>query len=116
MSEDHNHQHLLCVPVRDTACGFALRLFRNRDGSRCAAAFTSEERLATVLGTGQRWVPLAEPALRDLARPLGVLSLVVDPSLVAPPVPQSPARQWCELPPREWQRRFAEAAALHPQP
>ena len=76
--------------MRDNACGFTLRLFRNRDGSRCAIAFTTPERLTAVLGAHHRWVPLAEDALRDLTLPLGVLHLVVDPALVAPPVAPSP--------------------------
>ena len=90
MSEDHLQQHLLCVPVRDTACGFALRMFRNRDGSRCAAAFTSEARLTAVLGVDQRWVALSEVALRGLTEPLGVQDLVVDPNMVAPSVTTAP--------------------------
>ena len=91
MSEDHIHHPLLCVPVRNAGYGSALRLFRERDGSRCAVAFTSEDRLREVLGERQDWVPLAEPALRDLTRPLGVAALVVDPNLVAPPVAPSAA-------------------------
>ena len=90
MSEDHLQQHLLCVPVRDTACGFALRMFRNRDGSRCAAAFTSEARLTAVLGVDQRWVALSEVALRGLTEPLGVQDLFVDPNMVAPSVTTAP--------------------------
>jgi len=91
VSEDHIHHPLLCVPVRNAGYGSALRLFRERDGSRCAVAFTSEDRLREVLGERQDWVPLAEPALRDLTRPLGVAALVVDPNLVAPPVALSAA-------------------------
>ena len=91
MSEDHTHQQPraprpLCVPVRENACGSTLRLFRDRDGSRCAAAFTTPERLAAVLGADHLWVPLAEDALRDLVLPLDVHDIVVDPALVAPPV------------------------------
>ncbi|MHA6758112.1 SAV_915 family protein [Streptacidiphilus sp. PAMC 29251] len=89
MSEDHTHQPLF-TPVCDNACGFTLRLFRNRDGSRCTVAFTTPERLTALLGTGQRWVELAEPALRELVRPLGVQHLVVDPNLIAPSVAPHP--------------------------
>lgn len=89
MSEDHTHQPLH-IPVRDNGCGFTLRLFRDRDGSRCTVAFTTAERLTAVLGTGQSWVELAEPALRDMVRPLGVPHLVVDPNLIAPPVTPHP--------------------------
>ena len=91
MSEDQAQHQLFCVPVRGAGCGVALRLFRNRDGSRCAAAFTSQERLIAVLGAGQRWIPLAEAALRGLTRPLGIEDLVVDPSMVAAPVLPTPA-------------------------
>ena len=105
MSEDHTHpdahhdaadhpaadHQLLFAPVRDTACGMALRLFRERDGSRCAVAFSTEERLRSVLGAAQRCVPLSEPALREMTGPIGVHHLVVDPNLVAPPVRELPA-------------------------
>ena len=92
MDEDRTHpQNPLCVPVREAGCGFVLRVFRDRDGSRCAVAFSSEERLRAVLGAGQCWLPLAEPALRDLARPLGISALVLDPNLVAPTVRDTPA-------------------------
>ncbi|MFC1441236.1 SAV_915 family protein [Streptacidiphilus sp. N1-10] len=101
MSEDHTHpeaelepepgHHLLFAPVRDTACGMALRLFRERDGSRCAVAFSTEQRLRAVLGSAQRCVPLSEPALREMTGPIGVTRLVVDPNLVAPPVRELPA-------------------------
>ena len=89
MSEDHTHQPL-CTPVRDNVCGFTLRLFRDRDGSRCAVAFTTPERLTAVLGAGQRWVELTEPALRDMVLPLDIQQLVVDPNLIAPPVSPDP--------------------------
>ena len=97
MSEDHTHQPLY-IPVSDNGCGFTLRLFRNRDGSRCAVAFTTPERLSAVLGAGQRWVELAESALQDMVRPLGVEHMVVDPNLIAPPV--SPHPQPVSQPPR----------------
>lgn len=89
MSEDHTHQPL-CIPVRDNRCGFTLRLFRDRDGSRCAVAFTTPERMTAVLGAAQRWLPLAEDAVRELLRPLAVQRLIVDPNLVAPPVHPDP--------------------------
>ncbi|QMU73343.1 SAV_915 family protein [Streptacidiphilus sp. P02-A3a] len=90
MPEDHTH-HRLCVPVREGACGSVLRMFRDRDGSRCAVAFSSEERLRAVLGEEQHWLPLAEPALRALAAPLGVATLILDPNLIAPTVRNTPA-------------------------
>ncbi|WP_442809446.1 SAV_915 family protein [Streptomyces sp. NBC_01335] len=78
----------LFVPVRP---GFAhcpssvrARFFRTPLGARTAVAFTSESRLVATLGAGQQWVRLCEPALRDLAAPLGVRTLTVDPLLSAP--------------------------------
>jgi hypothetical protein len=97
VSEDPTHQPLF-IPVCDNGCGFTLRLFRDRDGSRCAVAFTVPERLTAVLGSGQRWVELAESALRDMVCPLGVERLVVDPALIAPPV--TPHPQHSAQPPR----------------
>ncbi|WP_051837762.1 SAV_915 family protein [Streptomyces sp. NRRL WC-3742] len=76
------------VPVTTSAHGgaTALRLFRLRDGRRCAVGFSSPEALAALLGPEQAHTELAEPALRALAMPLGVDTLVLDPRLVAAPV------------------------------
>ncbi|WP_063831119.1 SAV_915 family protein [Streptomyces griseus] len=74
----------LCVPVRPGAHGVALRLFRTPVGARTAVAFTTAERLRATLGADRPWVPLSEPALRALARPLGVHALTVDPVFTAP--------------------------------
>ncbi|MFD5464501.1 SAV_915 family protein [Kitasatospora sp. NPDC127059] len=76
------------VPVTTTGTGStaALRLFRMRDGSRCAVGFSSPDALTALLGPAQAHTELAEAALRDLTRPLGVDTLVLDPGLVAPPV------------------------------
>ncbi|MCX5398412.1 hypothetical protein OHA55_15755 [Streptomyces sp. NBC_00102] len=93
----------LFVPVRSGSarCPSSVRalFFRTPLGSRTAVAFTSEKRLVATLGAGQRWVRLCEPALRDLAAPLGVRTLTVDPQLSAPraadphpSVPHTPAR------------------------
>jgi hypothetical protein len=73
------------VPLTATA-PTTLRLFRDRDGVRCAVAFSSPGLLAEVLGPQQRWIPLAEPALRALLRPLDVHHLIQDPGMVARPV------------------------------
>lgn len=76
------------VPVTTSGTGSttALRLFRLRDGRRCAVGFSSPEALAALLGPGQTHTELAEPALRDLTAPLGIDTLVLDPRLVAPSV------------------------------
>ncbi|MET9403990.1 SAV_915 family protein [Kitasatospora sp. NPDC002965] len=74
------------VPVTVTGRTTALRLFRLRDGRRCAVGFSSAGALAGLLGAGQAAVELGEPALRALTAPLGVDELVLDPRLVAQPV------------------------------
>ncbi|MFF8770272.1 SAV_915 family protein [Kitasatospora sp. NPDC015120] len=74
------------VPVTVTGRTTSLRLFRLRDGRRCAVGFSSAGALAGLLGPGQAAVELGEPALRALTAPLGVEELVLDPRLVAPPV------------------------------
>lgn len=79
----------LFVPVRfGSAGGRQLRYMRTPLGVRTAVGFTSERRLAGVLGAEQAWMRLAEPALRALSEPLGVTRVTVDPQLTAPaPVP-----------------------------
>ncbi|MFJ6423234.1 SAV_915 family protein [Streptomyces hydrogenans] len=83
----------LCVPVRPGVHGVTTRLYRTPVGARTAVAFTSPERLRATLGGDQPWIPLSEPALRALTRPLGVRALTVDPVLTAPftPAPAGPA-------------------------
>jgi hypothetical protein len=76
----------LFVPLQDAACGVSLRLFRDRDGSRCAIGFTTIERLANVLGPQQRYYRLTGHSVRELARERGADALIVDPGLVAAPV------------------------------
>ncbi|MFI8454981.1 SAV_915 family protein [Kitasatospora sp. NPDC085464] len=83
------------VPVTTSGPGSttALRLFRLRDGRRCAVGFSSPAALAALLGPDQAHTELGEPALHALTTPLGVDVLVLDPRLVAPPVtaPATPA-------------------------
>jgi hypothetical protein len=73
-------QPRLFVPVRVSRYATALRLFRTPSGGRTAVAFSSPLRLAAVLGTGQQWVRLTEPALRGMTVELGVTRVVVDPA------------------------------------
>ncbi|MFG2821496.1 SAV_915 family protein [Kitasatospora sp. NPDC048365] len=78
--------HALChVPVRSAGPVQVLRVFRRRDGSRCAVAFSTAEALHALLGAGQETAELTEPALRALTEPLGIRHLVLDPTIVAPP-------------------------------
>ncbi|MER7756270.1 SAV_915 family protein [Kitasatospora sp. NPDC097643] len=79
------------VPVTDPGTGATvLRLFRLRDGRRCAVGFSTPEALTALLGPDQAFTELGETALRALTAPLGVDTLVLDPRLVAPPVGGSP--------------------------
>ncbi|MFD7312472.1 SAV_915 family protein [Streptomyces sp. NPDC059883] len=95
----------LYVPVRlGSAGGHQLRFARTPLGARTAIGFTSSPRLTAVLGEGQAWIRLAEPALRALAEPLGAALVTVDPQLTAPaiggrPAPAGPcARRALEMP------------------
>ncbi|MFJ9844467.1 SAV_915 family protein [Kitasatospora sp. NPDC101155] len=96
------------VPVTATITGTgsptALRLFRLRDGRRCAVGFSSPEALTALLGPDQAHTEIGEPALRDLTAPLGVDTLVLDPRLVAPPV-SVPAPMPAPAPTAQLQRR-----------
>ncbi|QDY79700.1 SAV_915 family protein [Streptomyces qinzhouensis] len=75
----------LYVPVRiGSAGGHQLRFMRTPVGARTAVGFTSPERLTAALGPRTRWIRLAEPALRTLAEPLGVVVVTVDPQFTAP--------------------------------
>ncbi|MEU9045073.1 MULTISPECIES: SAV_915 family protein [unclassified Kitasatospora] len=94
------------VPVTTSGTGSttALRLFRLRDGRRCAVGFSSPEALAALLGPDQAHTELGEPALRGLTAPLGVTTLVLDPRLVAPPV-STPAAPPAPAPTAQLQHR-----------
>ncbi|PYC66060.1 hypothetical protein C7C46_31695 [Streptomyces tateyamensis] len=72
------------VPVRTAAGVPHLRLFRRRDGSRCAAVFSSLPALHELLGAQEEFTMLTERAVRALCEPLGVRRLLLDPRLVAP--------------------------------
>ncbi|MFF3068079.1 SAV_915 family protein [Kitasatospora sp. NPDC057904] len=82
----------------------ALRLFRLRDGRRCAVGFSTPEALTALLGPDQAHTELGEAALRELTAPLGVDALVLDPRLVAPPV-AVPAAQPAPAPTAQLQHR-----------
>ncbi|WP_354638149.1 SAV_915 family protein [Kitasatospora camelliae] len=90
MADDRPRFH---VPVRTVGAVQVLRLFRHRDGSRCAVAFSTAEALRALLDADQESAVVGEPALRELTGPLGIGRLVLDPALVAPPVtaPAPPA-------------------------
>jgi hypothetical protein len=83
--EPPDTQHLF-VPLREVAHTVSLRLFRDRDGTRCAVAFTTHDQLTSVLGSEQRYYRLTGRAVRSLVAERGVDRLIVDPGLVAAPV------------------------------
>jgi SseB protein N-terminal domain len=83
--EPPDTQHLF-VPLREAAHTVSLRLFRDRDGTRCAVAFTTHDQLTSVLGSEQRYYRLTGRAVRSLVAERGVDRLIVDPGLVAAPV------------------------------
>ncbi|GAA0442423.1 hypothetical protein Acor_05260 [Acrocarpospora corrugata] len=78
----------LFVPVRRGGITQTLRLFRTPSGARTAVAFTSPVLLAKVLGAGQAWTELSEPALRrliDIDEPGRACGIVVDPAGTSAP-------------------------------
>ncbi|MGV9503319.1 SAV_915 family protein [Streptomyces sp. NPDC003642] len=82
----------LYVPVRPgpNGYGYVVRLFRSPLGVRTTVGFTCERRLTATLGPGQRWIRLAEPALRAMTAPLGITTVTVDPLFAAPPPAPTP--------------------------
>ena len=86
MTQEPPDPGFLFVPLQAAACGVALRLFRDRDGTRCAVGFTTLEDLTRVLGPDQQHYQLRERSVRSLAAERGVSRLIVDPGLVAAPV------------------------------
>ncbi|WP_436841116.1 SAV_915 family protein [Streptomyces niveus] len=91
----------LYVPVRlGSAGGRQLCFMRTPLGARTAVGFTGVRRLRAALGARQPYIRIAEPCLRALSEPLGVVLVTIDPRLAAPPVahrapapaPAAPAR------------------------
>jgi hypothetical protein len=74
---------LMVVPVRAGSGMVSLRCGRLPSGERVGIAFTTEERLAETMGTGQEWIRLHERALRAMLRPLGVTRIQLDPRVLA---------------------------------
>ncbi|MER7949755.1 SAV_915 family protein [Streptomyces sp. NPDC096079] len=91
----------LHVPVRSGPAGCRARFFRTPLGGRTAVGFTSQARLAAVLGPDHPSVRLSEGALRSLAEPLGVTALTVDPRYCAP-APAAPKTREGEGSWRDW--------------
>ncbi|MFJ8826846.1 SAV_915 family protein [Streptomyces sp. NPDC102467] len=102
----------LYVPVRPGPAGCATRLFRTPLGERTAVGFTSRERLIVTLGEDQRWIRLAEPALRAIAGPLGVTAVTVDPTFSAPATAAPLARDGARNGGDRWQRQVTGVARV----
>ncbi|MFC9679630.1 SAV_915 family protein [Streptomyces sp. NPDC056948] len=102
----------LFVPVRPGPGGCVARLFRTPLGERTTVGFTSRRALAETLGPDQKWIRLAEPALRALTAPLGVTTLTVDPQLCAPAPARTGARSPAGAPAKSVAPPLQEAAAL----
>jgi hypothetical protein len=45
--------------------------------------------MASVMGAGQPWIRLSEPAMKEMLEPLGVTRIQVDPGLIATLYPSS---------------------------
>jgi hypothetical protein len=73
----------MVVPVRAGSGMACLRCGRLPSGERVGIAFTTEDRLARVMGAGQPWIRLDVRAMRELLAPVGVTRIQVDPGLIA---------------------------------
>jgi hypothetical protein len=80
---------LLVVPVRTRSGMAAIQCVRLPTGQPVGVAFTSESRLASVMGAGQPWILLSQAAMKELLEPIGVTRIQVDPGLIATPYPSS---------------------------
>jgi len=78
----------MIVPVRTGSGMVCLRCGRLPSGERAGIAFTTEARLAEVMGEGQEWIHLNDRAMKAMLAPLGVHRIQVDPGLVSasPPI------------------------------
>jgi hypothetical protein len=84
MLEEPPDTERLYVPLHDAACAVALRYFHDQAGSRCAIGFTELGRMAELLGPDQHYYRLTARAVRELAAPAGVTTLIVDPARISP--------------------------------
>jgi hypothetical protein len=80
---------LLVVPVRSRSGMASIQCSRLPTGQAVGVAFTSENRLTSVMGAGQPWIRLSEQAMKDMLEPLGVSRIQVDPGLIAMRYPSS---------------------------
>ena len=84
-----NATGLMVVPVRTGSGMVCLRCGRLPTGERVGIAFTTEARLAGVMGADQPWIHLNDRAMKAMLAPLGMTRIQVDPGLVAAGMPIS---------------------------
>jgi hypothetical protein len=77
---------LMVAPVRTVAGMVCLRCGRLPTGERVGIAFTTEARLARVMGADQAWIHVSERAMKAT---LGVQRIRVDPGLISASLPIS---------------------------
>ena len=86
---DINATKLMVVPVRTGSGMVCLRCGRLPTGEQVGIAFTTEARLAGVMGADQPWIHLNDQAMKAMLAPLSVTRIQVDPGLVAAGMPIS---------------------------
>ena len=85
---------LMVAPVRTVSGMACLRCGRLPTGSAWGIAFTTEARLAGIMGADQAWIHVSERAMKAMLAPLGIENQIrVDPGLISASLPISlPAR------------------------
>ena len=84
---DMKRTGLLVVPVLTRPGTASIQRGRLPTGQPVGIAFTSEARLAEVMGAGQPCIHLSESAIKEMLLPLGVTRIQVDPGLIAARLP-----------------------------
>ncbi len=80
---------LMVAPVRTVSGTACLQCGCLPNGERVGIAFTTEARLAEVMGADQEWIQLNERALKAMLEPLGIQQIRVDPGLISASHPLS---------------------------
>jgi hypothetical protein len=88
-SVDMSMAELMIVPVRTGSETVCLRCGQLPTGERVGIAFTTQARLAGVMGAGQAWIRLSDRAMKEMLASVGVARIQVDPGLVAESLPVS---------------------------
>jgi hypothetical protein len=78
---------LMVAPVRTVSGMASLRCGRLSTGERVGIAFTTEARLASVMGADQEWMHITERTMRTMLVPLGIQQIRVDPGLISASLP-----------------------------